>query len=216
VPAILTASPGELAPRLDSQLVSIEEPISVSGWSSEAGEEAHFIVRDWVLDGQRLWFDTACGTRHMRPRYRPLTGSPTGRLCPECLRRNPVRGRRLPPPSSRNAKQATVRVAETEPAASDAVLSSDRGTWWRGLLTALASSGISAVTFVVVFLVAMPLAWIGLGVAASVAYLGDPLMEGFWFGPLGIVAHAGGAVLLAAIAAAVAAGAVRSTVGRSR
>lgn len=61
----------------------------------------------------------------------------------------------------------------------------------------------------IVFAAAPPVVWIGVGIAVGFAYLGNPLFETWWQGPLGFVAHVVATVVLSGMAAVAAAAAVR-------
>lgn len=69
----------------------------------------------------------------------------------------------------------------------------------------------AVIAFLVVFAIALPITWFGLGIAAGVAYLGSPIfMQNYWGGILGWIAQGFGSLLVAGIAGGIAATFVRS------
>ena len=59
------------------------------------------------------------------------------------------------------------------------------------------------IVFVVVFVVSLPVVWVGIGLAAALAYSGNPALESMSFGPSGWFGHVLGTVIFSALAAVI-------------
>ena len=66
---------------------------------------------------------------------------------------------------------------------------------------------LEGVAFLVVFVVAVPVAWFAIGILAGFAYFGS-WMAAWWQGPMGLIAQGGGSLILAGIAGALAIGVI--------
>jgi hypothetical protein len=67
--------------------------------------------------------------------------------------------------------------------------------------------------FAIAAAICLPIAWVTIGLVVGLAYAGNPVLEGWWLGPAGLLGHVLGTVVFSAVAGAFAA---QLLVGRPR